>query len=112
MELSDRSRIRERRLREASAALRLPWSGRVCVGLQRLQRGKWMILRIGGHGWRLENRIRAARVGIDPQEQRLGREPAKINDAADDTLRRGQDNRASIHGLQIAVIQFGYLSTS
>src|SRR5258706_8754246 len=48
-QIADRAVMRfDRRFRRASAALRLLWSGRVCVGLQRLQRGKWMILRIGG----------------------------------------------------------------
>src|SRR4029453_15930868 len=78
----------QRRFRQASAALRLPWSDRFCVSLQRLQRSKWMILRIGGRHRRLEKRIRPGGVRIDPQAKRIGREPPKIDDAVDDRLRR------------------------
>jgi hypothetical protein len=47
-----------------------------------------VILRICNHNRRLENRIRPARIGINPQEQRIGCEPAKIDDAVFDRLRR------------------------
>ena len=58
-------------------------TGRFCVELQRLERGKRMILGVGGRDQRLENRVRLARIGIDRQEQRIGREPAEIDDAID-----------------------------
>src|SRR6266576_4089573 len=68
-----------------------------------------MILRIGGHGWRLENRIRPARVGIDAQEQRVGREPPKVDDAVDDRLRRVRNLGAAFDGLIDEISELGNL---
>ena len=69
-----------------------PWAslrpGFFGVDLQRLQRGKRMILRIGGFDQRFKNRIGLARIGIDREIQRIGGEPAEIDDAVLDRLRR------------------------
>src|SRR6202790_4186006 len=92
-----------------SAALGLVWTARFCVDLQSFQRRKWMILRIGRHDRQLENRVRPARVGIDPQEQRIGREAAKIDDAVDDRLRRVGNLGADFERLIDQISELGNL---
>src|SRR6202035_1018668 len=37
--------------------------------------------------WRLENRPRLARVGIEPKDEEFGRQRAEIDDTADERLR-------------------------
>src|SRR5947209_1986773 len=45
-------------------------------------------LRVDDLDRRLENRIAATRIRIDPQQQRVGREPAEVDHAIHDRLRR------------------------
>src|ERR1700676_1766826 len=92
-----------------SAALGLVWTARFCVDLQSFQRRKWMILRIGRDDRRLEHRSWPARVGIDPQKQRIGREAAKIDDAVDDRLRRVGNLGADFERLIDQISELGNL---
>src|SRR6266404_6478817 len=88
-----------RRFNRASALLGLLRIQRFWVELQRLERGKRMILGIGGHHRRLENGIRPAWVGIYPQKQRIGREPAEIDNTIHDRLRRVRNFDVALGGL-------------
>ena len=82
------------------------WERAVGAGLQGFQRGKRMICGIGGFDHRLENRIRLARVRIDPQEQRIGRQPAQIDDTIYDRLRRVRNFGVAFGCLVDEVCQF------
>src|SRR5882757_5871522 len=61
--------------------------------LKRLQCRKGIVLGVGSGDLHLEYGTRLARIGINRQEQRVGRKPAKVDDAVDDGLRRIGDHR-------------------
>src|SRR5580693_8120644 len=54
--------------------------------LQSGQRGERPRIRLNVL-WRLENRTRLARVGIEPKDEEFGRQRAQIDDTADERLR-------------------------
>src|SRR4051794_8817104 len=59
--------------------------------LECLQDRKGMVLRIGGGDLGLKHDPRLPRIGVDRQEQGIGGEPAKVDSAIDDRLRRVGD---------------------
>src|SRR5258706_9215101 len=68
-----------------------------------------MILGISSDDRRLENRIRPARIRIDSQKQRIGREPAKIDDAIHDRLRRVRNFNVTVCRLIDEIGELGNL---
>src|ERR1700692_4459543 len=54
--------------------------------LQSGQRGERPRIRLNVL-WRLENRIRLARVGIEPKDEKFSRQSAEIDDTADERFR-------------------------
>src|SRR6478736_7797263 len=65
----------------------LPCAGLFRRDLQGLERGKRVVLGIGGFNQRFKNRIRLAGIGIDAEIECIGGKPAEIDDAVLDRLR-------------------------
>src|SRR5713101_750513 len=82
-----------------SPALGLPRTWLFRRDLQRLQRGKGVVLGIGGFNQWFKDRFGFTRIWIDSEIQRVGGEPAEIDDAVLDRLRWIGRLRRALFGL-------------